>query len=262
MYIEDGQVSLFDQDTWSGRTCPEPSVAEAQKGRTSQRSLKNSSKSQSRMPRCVCCRRVTDGQNPAVTMIAMDDGRLLGEYTMRSFGECPREENVSRLSQILEDSAHPKYSLSARACTGILNRAERRGKELPVELKEALIAQSASKETELTEPTQLDATGADGAGGELHPQHHRPAGSVQSAFRNEPVSPGGAKESSSNLSELEPCQPSTISPCLTAGFDGTKGAKARGIGYEVEKAMTTTTSGGWALPDTVGCLEITRIQPI
>jgi hypothetical protein len=74
-----------------------------------------------------------------------DGGALRGEYTMRSFGECPREENVSRLSQILEVSPHPKYSLSAKACTGILNRAARRGKELPAELKSALEAQSVSR---------------------------------------------------------------------------------------------------------------------
>lgn len=65
-------------------------------------------------------------------------GPLLGEYTMHSFGECPREENESHLSQILVEQAHPKYSLSGKACRGILNRAERRGKELPVELKKAL----------------------------------------------------------------------------------------------------------------------------
>ena len=46
-------------------------------------------------------------------------------------------ENQSRLSEILED-APDKYRLSARACIGILNRASRRGKELPKELKEAL----------------------------------------------------------------------------------------------------------------------------
>jgi len=63
------------------------------------------------------------------------DGQLLGEYMMHSFGESPREENVS---QILEDSAHQKYYLSAKACAGILKRAERRGKELPEELKMAL----------------------------------------------------------------------------------------------------------------------------
>jgi hypothetical protein len=46
------------------------------------------------------------------------------------------------LSQILEDSPHPKYSLSAKACQGILNRAAKRGKELPPELKAALEAQA------------------------------------------------------------------------------------------------------------------------
>ena len=57
---------------------------------------------------------------------------------MPSFGEYPSEENASRLSQILEDSAPPKYYLSAKACAGILNRASRRGKALPPELKSAL----------------------------------------------------------------------------------------------------------------------------
>ena len=66
------------------------------------------------------------------------NGALLGEYTMRSFGESPREENESRLSQILQDSAQQKYYLSARACAGILNRAQKRGKELPEILQQAL----------------------------------------------------------------------------------------------------------------------------
>jgi hypothetical protein len=72
----------------------------------------------------------------------MEDGPLLGDYTMRSFGEFPREENASLLSQILEDSPHPKYSLSAKACIGILNRAERRGKKLPKLLEMALLLQA------------------------------------------------------------------------------------------------------------------------
>ena len=62
----------------------------------------------------------------------------LGDFTMRSFGEFPNEENVSHLSQILEEQPLPKYSLSARACRGILNRSEKRGKPLPEILKEAL----------------------------------------------------------------------------------------------------------------------------
>lgn len=68
-------------------------------------------------------------------------GQLLGEYTMHSFGESPKEENVSLLSQILVEEAHPKYSLSAKACRGILNRANRRGKALPEVLRKALEAQ-------------------------------------------------------------------------------------------------------------------------
>lgn len=64
---------------------------------------------------------------------------------MRSFGVYPKEEIESRLSQILEDSPHPKYSLSAKACSGILNRAQKRGKQLPAELRAALEAQSVSK---------------------------------------------------------------------------------------------------------------------
>ena len=82
------------------------------------------------------------GANQDASTMRWANGALLGEYTTRSFGECPSEENVSRLSQILEDCPLPKYSLSAKACQGILNRAERRGKELPPELKAALKAQA------------------------------------------------------------------------------------------------------------------------
>ena len=73
------------------------------------------------------------------------NGALLGEYTMHSFGVYPREENESRLSQILEDSPLQKYCLSEKACRGILRRAERRGKKLPEQLEKALIQQSASR---------------------------------------------------------------------------------------------------------------------
>jgi hypothetical protein len=38
----------------------------------------------------------------------------------------------------LQDSAPEKYSLSARACAGILNRAKKRGKVLPEMLRQAL----------------------------------------------------------------------------------------------------------------------------
>lgn len=65
-------------------------------------------------------------------------GPLLGEYTIASFGAAPSEENASHLSQILEETSPAKYCLSEKACRGIINRASKRGKELPPILKEAL----------------------------------------------------------------------------------------------------------------------------
>lgn len=70
------------------------------------------------------------------------DGASLGAYSTRSFGECPSAAAESRLSQILEAAPPRKYYLSAKACSGILTRARRRGKPLPPELEAALIQQS------------------------------------------------------------------------------------------------------------------------
>ena len=66
----------------------------------------------------------------------------LGECWTLNSGESPRDAAVSSLSQILEDSPHPKYYLSRTACQGILRRAGARGKELPKQLKEALMVQA------------------------------------------------------------------------------------------------------------------------
>ena len=138
----DGQASLFDPDSWCGRMSLEHSQAESPKEQTSRRSSKKSSKSQSRMPVCLCVYQTEDGQNRGATTLRMVSGQLLGDYTMHSFGESPSEENASRLSQILEDSPPPKYCLSAKAVVGILRRANKRGKSLPVELRLALQNQS------------------------------------------------------------------------------------------------------------------------
>jgi DNA (cytosine-5)-methyltransferase 1 len=67
------------------------------------------------------------------------DGAWLGDSSTLNIGECPREENGSLLSQILEVNAPEKYFLSARACRGILTRASRRGKKLPDLLETALL---------------------------------------------------------------------------------------------------------------------------
>lgn len=82
------------------------------------------------------------GRTAESSTMRWETGALHGDYMTRSFGECPREENVSRLSQILQDSVPEKYALSAKACEGILRRAEKRGKELPARLKAALERQA------------------------------------------------------------------------------------------------------------------------
>jgi cytidylate kinase len=63
---------------------------------------------------------------------------LLTEFLTLNTGESPNVAEESTLSQILEVNAPEKYYLSAKACEGILRRAERRGKQLPPMLKEAL----------------------------------------------------------------------------------------------------------------------------
>ena len=56
-----------------------------------------------------------------------------------SAGLSPSDDAVCSLSDILETGDLPqRYFLSAKACRGILRRAEKRGKELPGRLREAL----------------------------------------------------------------------------------------------------------------------------
>ena len=130
----DGQVSMYAQGTWSGKTSPEPS--QATKETTSLPSSKKRFTSSSRKPPLFLYLK-KDGQQADVSW--EPNGALLGEFSMRSFGESPSEENASLLSQILEENPHPKYFLSEKACRGILTRAARRGKPLPNLLKTALL---------------------------------------------------------------------------------------------------------------------------
>ena len=117
-------------------------------------------------------------------------GLSLGELTTLNAGEKPSETAVqemlsvwgphsvaeeSRLSQILEENPLPKYNLTAKACLGILRRAERRGKDFPERLKAVLIQQSQGaspqERTEAPAPTEAPTSyavrirgGCDGGG--------------------------------------------------------------------------------------------------
>lgn len=65
--------------------------------------------------------------------------RLPGACWTPNTGACPKDAKESSLSAILQADAPEKYSLSARACFGILKRAEKRGKKIPAMLWEALV---------------------------------------------------------------------------------------------------------------------------
>ena len=52
-----------------------------------------------------------------------------GGCLMLNFGECPNVENVSILSAILEADVPDKYFLSAKACWGIIRRAQEKQKD-------------------------------------------------------------------------------------------------------------------------------------
>lgn len=266
--IMEGQECLFGPDIASGRTYQELSAATAEK--TSRPFSRSLSKSQTlTLPTCLCLKRES-GQKPDSCTPIWVGGQWPGGCTMHSttayrngergsvywltstdlqqqrfcltlnMSERPRRANPSKLSEILETEPDARYKLSEKACQGILNRAERRGKELPPELKEALENQSHS--------------------------------------RNEPVNLGGAKESSFSVSASAPSQPSTTKAysiqgntidrdakqngsgisenvahtldsadrhgVMAAGFSFGQSKKARSIGYEEEKSQTIRGGDG------------------
>lgn len=141
IWNEDGQGSLFAHDGCAGRTCPAHSAQGPPRGRTSASSLRRSS------------------ELKAIPFMSLDltpgRGNLLGESywelvspwpggsSMLNTGPAPlNEEDVFSLSQILQEAPPRKYYLSRTACLGILRRAGERGKELPPQLKSALMAQA------------------------------------------------------------------------------------------------------------------------
>lgn len=129
----------LDRALWYGRTYRAHSASTA--AETSPQFLKRLQKSQTKKyPTFLCLR--TGGLIQDVSW--EEDSALLGEFSTRSFLEYHNGGVESRLSQILQGGQLRKYYLSAKACQGILNRAKRRGKELPEMLRIALEQQSAS----------------------------------------------------------------------------------------------------------------------
>lgn len=182
----DGQVTWSDLGFSFGRTLSEHSAAIEEK--TSQPCWKKLRVSQNQDFLYLDCRTSKNGQKQEPLTVM--GGLSRGELTTLKTGEKPSETAVqemlsvwgphsvaeeSRLSQILEENSPPKYNLTAKACLGILRRAERRGKDLPERLKAVLIQQSQGaspqERTEAPAPTEAPTSyavrirgGCDGGG--------------------------------------------------------------------------------------------------
>lgn len=91
------------------------------------------------------CLNAESGQN--AEWLELTELESLGELSTPSIGAFPNVENVSTLSQILQPYAPKKYSLSPRACSGIKNRTDRRGKKLEPLLDIVLTVQGFCPET-------------------------------------------------------------------------------------------------------------------
>ena len=162
--VMEGQMSLSDLGIWCGKTCQEHSVQTKEK--TSELCWKKWQGSAKKESLFLDLRK----ESGAIQESSLETTtRLRGESSMLNIGEflkgdegfalsqilmgiqqpksyltkinntdAPSEEIVTHLSEILEQNPDQKYNLSPKACQGILNRAERRGKQLPQMLKEAL----------------------------------------------------------------------------------------------------------------------------
>ena len=94
------------------------------------------------------CSRKSD--RPTFQCLLLDDGlepewlevkgaESHGERSMLNFGASPNTARGSSLSQVLENGGGTyRYSLTPKACAGILRRAKAKGKKLP-ELLEAVL---------------------------------------------------------------------------------------------------------------------------
>ena len=140
IYETDDQLCLFVPDSLCGKTSPEPFHQESPRVRTS----------------ALYWRRSSELSAIAYQFLDLNPGHgnLLGESYWETLspyagasstlntGASPRDAAGSSLSRILEDSPPSGYYLSRKACLGILRRAYERGKELPPQLKAALLIQA------------------------------------------------------------------------------------------------------------------------
>ena len=125
-----------------GKTCP--AHCPRTMGTTSAQSCKALPKSQTSR-QMFLCRRTENGseREKSWETIILSPG---ASSMPRRAGESHKDGGVYLLSSILQEHVPDRYSLSPKACQGILRRAEKRGKELPEVLRKALERQALLRE--------------------------------------------------------------------------------------------------------------------
>ncbi len=127
------QLTLYDQDTCSGRMSREPSPP--LKAKTFMPSSKRPAELSTTPYLYLDLRQ---GYGSLLGPLWERNSPLLGEYWTLNTGASPKDARESTLSQILTETPHPKYYLSLRACKGILRRVKERGQVLPPPLENAI----------------------------------------------------------------------------------------------------------------------------
>lgn len=275
----DGQVTWLDLGISCGKTWSEPLAATKEK--TSQPCWKKLRVSQNQDFLYLDCRESGNGQKQEPSTVM--GGLSLGELTTLRTGEKPSETAVqemlsvwgphsvaeeSRLSQILEVNPLPKYNLTAKACLGILRRAEQRGKDLPERLKAVLIRQSQGaspqERTEAPAPTEAPTSyavrireGCDGGGKGALVQTEKSGtlgtGNDQTIFCMATQQGGSELRTDDRAPTLTAAagMSGNNQPVVCAGFKLGNSEKARSIGYQEELSPTLNAECGGNKPAVV-----------
>lgn len=270
----EGQVSLFGPESPYGKTCPVPTAADHPAAAILKRSSRRSSTLKNHTFMWLNLR--ADAGNMLGPCWEKDPA-WLGSPGMLNTSECPKNVVESFLSQILEAAAPSKYSLSRKACLGILRRSDARGKPLPPALERALLIQA-----ELIPPCELTP----------EPRHTFAAGIVSKGNgecflipeRHTALSGGGGQAGQGypcvltteclnpwDTQQARVFTPDSIAPTMagadgkggrnpcglvfTAGFCAGAGASAGGIGYQEEVAPTLKGTPSGNMMPTVLCLN-------
>ena len=143
------QQQMSFLDTLCGKTSQEPSVQTADV--TSTPSLKRSAPS---LTTGLMFLDLRTGAGNLLGSYWETTSALPGESSTLNTSESPSVAVECFLSEILQVDAPEKYSLSPKACLGILRRAEKRGKELPPMLRDALMEVVGSGGAEMSDDAE------------------------------------------------------------------------------------------------------------